>query len=287
MSVWKKFLKRLGLYKETIKPISIYDKNQDSLIKTSLCIGINKYPNPANNLKGCINDAHDWSNLLKEQYNFDDTMFLLDSDATLRNVKKTMSHMVSKKPDVLVVTFSGHGTRWPHNLGYWEAWCLHDNHLMDYDFQKILKKADLKTKIVVISDSCHAAGVTRKFLQTMNDTAYHSVPRYMPPDDDMDAIRVASMPMTKAIFNPVAKMKEILLAASQSTEYAYDAWFDGKFNGAFSYYAIKILKKHPDMTYKNFIDDIKAYLPSKLYPQTPVLEADKAKKNMAIFSPII
>ena len=160
MNIWKRILKFLGLYQESILPIEIYDKNQDSLIKVGLCIGINKYPNPANNLRGCVNDAHDWSDLLKEQYKFDDTMILLDSEATQRNITGIMSHMISKKPDVLVFTFSGHGTRVPHNLGYWEALCLYDKYLMDYHFKKILKKSDVKTKIVVISDSCHAAGVT-------------------------------------------------------------------------------------------------------------------------------
>ena len=108
----------------------------------------------------------------------------------------------------------------------------------------------------------------------------------MPPDNDLDAIRIASMPRERAIFNPVDGMKEILLAASQSTEYAYDAWFGGRFNGAFSHYAIQILKNHPDITYKNFIEKMKEHLPSRSYPQTPVLESDIARKNMKMFSSI-
>ena len=45
------------------------DHNEDNMengnmSKKALCIGINNYRGVSNDLRGCVNDAQDWSNLL-------------------------------------------------------------------------------------------------------------------------------------------------------------------------------------------------------------------------------
>lgn len=36
----------------------------------ALCVGINDYPGSGNDLKGCVNDAKAWAELLIEHYGF-------------------------------------------------------------------------------------------------------------------------------------------------------------------------------------------------------------------------
>jgi hypothetical protein len=57
-------------------------------MKRAVCIGINNYPGIFNDLKGCVNDAKDWSALL-QGFGFDVSL-MLDSQATARNVKAAL-----------------------------------------------------------------------------------------------------------------------------------------------------------------------------------------------------
>jgi len=258
-------------------------------MKASLSIGINKYPNPANNLSGCVNDAQDFYNLLKNVYGFNQCKTLFDSDATLQNVTDNILALLAQKPDVLVITNSSHGTRVVDTTGeeadgYDEAICLYDKFLVDKDFHKILTNADPKTHVIVISDSCHSAGVTREFLAAMNDFSYASKPRYLPPEDPMEAIRVSMLPIKKAIFEPDEEMNEVLIAGCKSSEFSYDAEFNYRPNGAASYYILQILNSTPNITYADFISKLNQFLPSSQYPQCPVLECNSDTKNKIIFS---
>jgi hypothetical protein len=275
----------------TTKTTTLEPLNGGRKMKVSLSVGINRYPNPANNLAGCVNDANDFATLLKEQYGFDEVRMLLNSDATLQNVTDNISELLDKKPDVFVMTNSSHGTRIPSSTesdGYCEALCLYDKFLMDHDFHQILSRADPKTHITIVSDSCHSAGLTRAFLKAMNDQSYISVPKYLPSPDNMEAMRVSMMPIERAIFEPKEEMNEVLIAGCKSDQYSFDAVFDNnginKPNGAFTYYAIQVLKENPNISYDDFIVKINKYLPCSRYPQCPVCETNSNMKNTIIFS---
>jgi len=293
MNFFKYVFMKLGLYTPPAQTLTtttasnMVDINVDGAVKVALCIGINTYPNPANNLSGCVNDANDWANTLRTLYHFDATKVLLNSDATRSNFISNAEAMIASKPDLFVITNSSHGTRVDSDTeedGYCEAICLYDKFLMDHDFKTLLGKADSNTKVVVISDSCHSAGVTREFLATMNDFSYESKPRYLPPQDNMEALRVSMIPIVKAIFEPRENMTEILLAGCKSDQYSYDANFDGRPNGAFTYYLLKIIKENPSLTYSQLIQKMSEFLPSGHYPQCPVLETDDKNKDLVIFS---
>ena len=80
-------------------------------MKKAVCIGINNYPGIFNDLKGCVNDAYDWSALLQDM-GFE-TSIMLDSQATQQNVKAALQDLISatNAGDVAVFTYSGHGTQ--------------------------------------------------------------------------------------------------------------------------------------------------------------------------------
>jgi hypothetical protein len=60
------------------------------------------------------------------------------------------------------------------------------------------------------------------------------------------------------------------MSGCQDTEYSYDAWFQGRPNGAFTYVALRALKSLPaKATYRDWYKAIRKVLPSRQYPQTP------------------
>lgn len=62
------------------------------------------------------------------------------------------------------------------------------------------------------------------------------------------------------------------MAGCQDTEYSYDASFEGRANGAFSFVALRALESlKPKATYRDWFKEIKKALPSQQYPQTPNL----------------
>jgi len=79
-------------------------------MKRSLHIGINDYPGTQNDLSGCVNDANDWEEALK-QHGFQ-TVSIVDGQAKKSNMVEAISKIVSDtgKDDIAVITYSGHGT---------------------------------------------------------------------------------------------------------------------------------------------------------------------------------
>ena len=62
--------------------------------------------------------------------------------------------------------------------------------------------------------------------------------------------------------------------------YSYDAKIGGRYNGAFTYYALKTLKAlKPDATYADWYKAILKNLPSASYPQTPQLFGAAAARS--------
>ena len=257
--------------------------------KKALCIGINDYPGTRNDLRGCVNDARNWSEILKKIYGFTIQDILLDKKATKGAVIASLKKLVSgsKKGDSLVVTNSSHGTQVPdrngdENDGKDEAWCMYDGNLTDDDLRKIFSNLPEGVKLTVISDSCHSGTVTRAFMGAMDSEEYIKA-RYMPPEDDIEAFSVNSLPIREAVFSPQEGMQEVLISGCKSNEYSYDARINGKPTGAFSHYAIQVLKSHPRLTYEEFYKELRKTLPSNQYPQTPQLEGSTQSKKAIMF----
>ena len=62
----------------------------------------------------------------------------------------------------------------------------------------------------------------------------------------------------------------VLLSGCDDQEYSYDALFNGRPNGAFTYTALQTLRKLPGTaTYRDWHREIRKILPNVNYPQTP------------------
>jgi len=80
---------------------------------------------------------------------------------------------------------------------------------------------------------------------------------------------------------------DLLLAGCQEgpNNYSYDARINGRYNGAFTYYALKTLKNlPPSATYADWHNAIRGYLPSASYPQTPQIVGNAEARKRKVLS---
>jgi hypothetical protein len=85
--------------------------------RRALCIGINNYPGTHMDLSGCVNDANDWAAELAGR-GFAVSK-LIDSQATKAAMVNGIQSLIggAVSGDVLVITYSGHGTYVPDTNG--------------------------------------------------------------------------------------------------------------------------------------------------------------------------
>jgi hypothetical protein len=84
---------------------------------------------------------------------------------------------------------------------------------------------------------------------------------------------------------PESGMPELLITGCTDSEYSYDAEIDGRYNGAMSAMALRVIKQNPGLTYNEFYTRLRTMLPSKDYPQSPQLEGSDAHKGTLLFEP--
>ncbi|MBT3066833.1 caspase family protein [Rhodoferax sp. U11-2br] len=273
------------------------------MAKKALCIGINNYPGTHMDLQGCVNDANDWADTLGAR-GFGVSK-LLDDQATKAAMVAALSSLISKasKNDSLVITFSGHGTYQPDTDGD-EADGL-DEALCPYDLQTkgaALTDDEIKTlfaarkpgvRLVLIADSCHSGTVTRA---AKAEPGADTRPRFMPmgnwlPAKDLPknrAGKLAATVLAPAGASPLLGaysrlLGDLLLSGCKEgpNNFSYDAHIQGRYNGAFTYYALKALKTlKPEASYADWHKAILKYLPSASYPQSPqIVGSDTARKS--------
>jgi hypothetical protein len=247
-------------------------------MKKALCVGINNYPGTSNYLQGCVNDANDWSGLLNG-LGFEISL-LLDSQATRQNIKTSLNTLIASagESDVIVFTYSGHGTQVVDINGdegdtYDEAIYVYDGTILDDELRVIIDAMNPKATLVVVSDSCFSGTVTRLVPD-------NTKPRFMPAKN-ISADRV----VRQRFLLPEANMPEILISGCSDSEYSYDADINGRYNGAMSAMALKVIKQNPNVSYNEFYSSLRKLLPSAEYPQTPQLEGSAGHKNALLFEP--
>src|SRR5262245_12597669 len=90
---------------------------EDTMAKRALLIGINKYRVPGADLRGCVNDINDLADVLVECCGFakGNITVLTDAAATKKAMQAGIKSLVtaSKKGDVALLHYSGHGSNVP------------------------------------------------------------------------------------------------------------------------------------------------------------------------------
>ena len=263
------------------------------MAKRALCVGINDYPLADMDLKGCVNDANDWAAALVEHYDFttSDITMLLDQDATKAAIVRELGNLLAgaRKGDVLVFTNSSHGTYVAEAGGdesaYDEAMCPYDtkdNLLVDDDLRTLFADLPAGVRLTVISDSCFSGTVTREpGLPTPDDRRR----RFLQPDAiGLRALDNPRKATAKTVLYPESSMTGLLLSGCTDRQYSYDARIDGRYNGAMSATALRVLADNGwDMTYSALHRQLVKAVDEAGYEQTPQLEGRPGHKRRHVF----
>jgi hypothetical protein len=91
-------------------------------MKKALLVGINRYPDPGNELKGCVNDVRQMAETLKIRYGFageGNMRVLTDARATTKAILDGLAWLTAgaSPGDSLVFHYSGHGSQVPDRNG--------------------------------------------------------------------------------------------------------------------------------------------------------------------------
>jgi hypothetical protein len=267
--------------------------------KRALCVGINDYPYEGNDLNGCVNDANAWAGLLTDHYGFakEDVKITLDGQAAKANVMKALKDLLAgaKSGDVLVFTNSSHGSYIADVSGdeekYDEVLCPYDidkNEIVDDELREVFSGLVDGVRLTVILDNCFSGTATRAAVGEI-------LPGLRTPDDRRvrflsPALRgkpVLSNPWTAKPKGkqkyPESKMKEILLSGCTDKEYSYDAYFNGIYHGAMTFYAIQAIREaNYNLTYSQLHQRLRTLIED--YPQHPQLEGKASNKKRPIFT---
>jgi hypothetical protein len=268
--------------------------------KRALCVGINDYPGTGNDLAGCVNDANDWAAVLEKGGFAVEKMF--DKKATGDAIRSSIKTLVSqaKRGDLIVVQYSGHGSYVPDENGDEpdgtdECLCPYDimskGPITDDEMFDLFSARPQGVKVFMISDSCHSGTVAKFAPITTPPTikgkeAPQRKVRFLPPSVFLPRRQAAKLGVRRAFrsSSPPGRYAALLMAGCQDTEYSYDAYFEGRPNGAFSFVAIRALKSlRPRATYRDWFKEVRKILPSQQYPQTPNLYGSTSMKRWKVF----
>lgn len=250
--------------------------------KYALCIG-NNYPGSSVELSGCVNDAHDWSEVLLRA-GYDVTTLVEASKAIAMEYLNTM---ISKARwgDRVVFTYSGHGTWVPDRNA--DETDRRDEALVMTDFMQggLVLDDELGQSFsqlapgaagLILPDSCHSGTVSRF-------ANFDLKPRFISPAlfTQLDAERARGMEVKATTPIGSELQRASLISGCQDQEYSYDAWFgepgEERPNGAFTRAAIDTYVSGQSLN--TWYKKIRYVLPNDDYPQSPQLTAASAYRK--------
>jgi metacaspase-1 len=267
--------------------------------KLALVIGINDYPGTNSDLAGCVNDANDWAKeLVKRGFT---VQKLFNKDATGKAIREAMQATIAaaNSGDAVVIQYSGHGSFVPdldgdEPDGTDECICPYDIYtkgpITDDELFDLYSARKHGVKLLMISDSCHS-GTVAKFapITTPPTIRGKSAPqrkvRFLPPAVYLPPRKLAKFGASRAMrrSSPPGRYAALLMAGCQDTEYSYDAYFNGRPNGAFTFVALQALAKIPaTASYAKWFKEIQKVLPSQQYPQRPNLYGSASMKRWKV-----
>jgi metacaspase-1 len=289
-------------------------------MKKALLVGINRYPDPGNELKGCVNDVRQMAETLKSRYGFpgDGNMRILtDARATTKAILDGLAWLAAgaSPGDSLVFHYSGHGSQVPDRNGdettdrLDEILCPYDldwdHPLTDDDLAAACVDVPQGALLTVILDCCHSgtglrdlgrsgnlhplAGLTRTANPVHSGGAIPRGkfvrPRGIPPSDVPERYRFLPQPEAP---NPapqrrrrparrfgvsVTRTNAVLIAACRDDQTSADAWINGGYHGAHTYYLCRALATGAyDLTYRTLVSTTGTAISRAGFDQVPQLE---------------
>ncbi len=269
-------------------------------MQRALLVGINAYPSAP--LRGCVNDITDMADYLVSRAGFakSDIRLLTDARATREGILERLGWLLTgvQAGDRILFHYSGHGAQVPTRNpqgevdGLDEVICpvdfdWTDEHMIrDKEFNRIFSAVPEGVKFFWVSDSCHSQDLSRDLVPP---GTFHRI-RMMVPPADIDW-RVQTAQEKKIV--PLGLLKAAareetaaLMAGCESAQTSADANFNGRANGAFTYFLLQALKSPSGAkaSLNKLIPLVRQSLHVAGYTQRPSLEGPDALRKQAFLA---
>lgn len=280
------------------------------MTKRALLIGINKYLIPGADLRGCVNDVTDLRGVLTAFGGFrkSDVSVLTDTAATRKAMVAGIRKLLkaSKKGDVALLHYSGHGSHVPDDEtrrdeadGRDEVLCPADlnwdDPLRDDWLRDMLDSVAAGVHLAVIMDCCHSGTNTRALPPP--DAPVKA--RYLPSPWSLaraESGRRASKDVTGELRRSAPKSRrtsdvvhadipEVLITGCRDNQTSADAFLDGRFNGALTFALVQAIRATKGtLTYRELHQRASAVIKKRKFEQVPQLESRKTQIDSLILS---
>jgi uncharacterized caspase-like protein len=264
------------------------------MARKALLVGLNRYPDPVNSLRGCLNDVEQIRGLLGSRLRLADRSMvtLTDSEATTRAIVRQLHWLVdgASPGDVLIFHYSGHGSQVEDRHGdelddnLDEIICPYDldwdDPFTDDDLYEIVRELPAGANLTVLLDCCHSGTGLR---DAARDGERHPRARFMEsPRGATGHLRLRAMRRFGA---RAVQRGAILVAACRSDQVAADASIDGAYHGAFTYYLCRALEESGcSGSYAALIQRVRRLLVENGFAQVPQLEGPSQLLRRPVFA---
>jgi hypothetical protein len=272
----------------------VYKK--ENMKNKALLVGINKYPDPRNELRGCVNDILEMEHFIAEAnkvYPKKNIKKLTNKEATKKEILIQLKWLIegAEAGDQLLFHYSGHGAQAPTKFtslekdGLDEIICPYDydgtnnTSLRDKEFAQLFTAIPKGVHFVWISDSCHAEDLSRDPFKVdeedfnANNTHYRfftGLSHFDNSEDEANDLADIAIGKIAPIIKP---LNGALLSACQSHQLSADTYINKRFIGAFTHYLIENLNKHSDTkNMRSIIEIVNKDLGKNGYDQNPQSE---------------
>ena len=265
------------------------------MAKRALLVGINKYKIPGADLNGCVNDVTNIRDILLRYFGFNatDIRVLVDERATRENILSRIKWLTNNATDgdSLLFHYSGHGSQVADRDGdelkdkMDEILCPHDmdwdgNFITDDDLGKLFESLPSGVNLEVLLDSCHSGTGTRE-MQAIRSlpTELAFKPKFISPPIDIACRADEDMAVRRLLKNSNL-INHVLFTGCRDNQTSADAYINGYYNGAFTYYFAKHLRDtRGNIARDELIKRLRASLKFNGYSQVPQLECEKAERK--------
>jgi len=243
-------------------------REMTSIHKNALLIGCN-YRNTTNELYGCINDATNIAQVLKNAYGFgniklmtDDTPTIPSKNNILAEIKALLDNATSG--DLLFLSFSGHGMNVKDKNGDEKDGL--DEVLVSINFELItddelnrLIRKHLKKNVTLFAlfDCCHSG--------TILDLRYQY----------LDSTKSNQNTVERKYSETAGNV--IMISGCMDKQTSMDAYIKpmASYQGAMTYVFLEAIKKNPTLSWLDLLKTMRGILRSANYSQIPQLSSGK------------
>lgn len=262
-------------------------------IKRALLVGINTYPSSP--LRGCVNDVLAMETTLRKHYGFTDIKLLTDNDATTANMRRELNDLVdsAEAGDILYFHYSGHGSQVFDSTtdddyevdGLDEIICpvdlnWRDKMITDDELKSIFDRVPSGANLTVTLDCCNSGGGMdhdNQYQALGEATKSIEDGRYLPPPaDELPEIFESMIGFKPRALSRNINATAMMISGCQAHQTSADAYIDGKYMGACTYYLVQNLNANPTIGYKTLVDNMNNNMVTYGYTQRPELNGPES-----------